>query len=609
MYKDDFREAPELARVIIVTDLTLQAAEGAFQHIMPSKVSISRIKENICACTEQHKKSCALQVVQPPSHLKVIDCERRLVIDAPADCDYVALSYVWGNQDAIESFSSIRDLPRTIEHSIIVTLELGYKYLWIDRYVGRLVLVSMDSAKSRQCINQQDEQHRDNQILQMSSIYHSAQITIVAAAGASPAYGLPGVGSFLRQKRIARHARFDSLSLSLLHLARHTKESYLGQVARSFWASRAWTYQEGMFSMRRLIFTKRQVIFSCNETTNLESNIASDYKSRIYLPWIMVSNAGEYNKRMGSAKTCLEQYCRRNLSHESDALNAIVSSLNLVLRHDEYHIWGVPFQLLNSTIADEECPDAIDTAPPIWELVSPPEYVMICLLWSNSTWYFEEDIPFYCRRLRFPSWSPLGWSPRSILWEGDGMITSALSLRTANGSSRLSEHLQCAKTDPSRMPQQLELTTMTMTVGLCEGQGVHDWPWNDVVFTLGEGFEIRKYVMWDDHKTFLSDTSIVCGDSLKVAIVVGGSAGTVHLLLLKSKGSYYERVGFCKFLAEPLGMLLLRCEAVYKVEKQTDTNPLGREAGKAELETCFGNLDEYRWWDHLPFQEETIVLG
>src|SRR5690242_1462165 len=249
------------AWVIVVSNLSLQAAEGTLKRLMLPGVSFPQVKEYIRACTEEHGESCEPQHRQTPSHLRVIDCERRLVVVAPANCDYVALSYVWGCQPTAEDFTSMRNLPRTIEHSILVTVKLGYKYLWIDRYVGHCALVILRSAKLFQCINQRDQKHRDGQILQMSSIYREAQLTIIAAAGSDPTHGLPGVESNLRDCRVGHHENIDSICLSALRLPSFTSHKYVKDVLGSTWASRAWTYQEGMFSRRRLIFTERQVIF------------------------------------------------------------------------------------------------------------------------------------------------------------------------------------------------------------------------------------------------------------------------------------------------------------------------------------------------------------
>jgi hypothetical protein len=68
-----------------------------------------------------------------PEKMKVIDCVKRRVVPSPLDCVYIALSYVWGTNQACPSLEE--RLPQTREDSITTVLHLGYRYLWVDRYV------------------------------------------------------------------------------------------------------------------------------------------------------------------------------------------------------------------------------------------------------------------------------------------------------------------------------------------------------------------------------------------------------------------------------------------------------------------------------------------
>ncbi|KAH8631448.1 hypothetical protein IG631_13131 [Alternaria alternata] len=72
--------------------------------------------------------------------LKVIDCTTGEVIHVLEDTGfhYVALSYVWGGTK-----SSERDqggFPATICDAITVTVQLGYRYLWVDQYVCKFFI-------------------------------------------------------------------------------------------------------------------------------------------------------------------------------------------------------------------------------------------------------------------------------------------------------------------------------------------------------------------------------------------------------------------------------------------------------------------------------------
>jgi hypothetical protein len=103
---------------------------------------------------------------------------------------WCVLSYVWGVNLQATSHAGYRDgstvpvdVPRTIRDAIDVSVQLGYRYLWVDEY----------------CIDQKDDKHRSDQIRRMDQIYRGADLTIVAAAGENKMHGLPGVGSTNRK--------------------------------------------------------------------------------------------------------------------------------------------------------------------------------------------------------------------------------------------------------------------------------------------------------------------------------------------------------------------------------------------------------------------------
>jgi hypothetical protein len=61
-----------------------------------------------------------------------------------------------------------------------------------------------------QCIDQNDKRQKHTKIAQMGHIYTAAQITIFAAAGFDPEYGLPGIAPGSRQPLL--QARFGRIS-------------------------------------------------------------------------------------------------------------------------------------------------------------------------------------------------------------------------------------------------------------------------------------------------------------------------------------------------------------------------------------------------------------
>ena len=71
---------------------------------------------------------------------RLIDCQTRTVIDAGIQ-PYLALSYVWGTVtfDCDTEYSILEGglpekLPSTIADAMAATRELGYRYLWVDKY-------------------------------------------------------------------------------------------------------------------------------------------------------------------------------------------------------------------------------------------------------------------------------------------------------------------------------------------------------------------------------------------------------------------------------------------------------------------------------------------
>jgi hypothetical protein len=196
------------------------------------------IRAAIDRCKEDHE-ACRHTTTSQLKGFKLIHCQTREVMPAPAGCRYVALSYVWGNTKAKNSTSMPllrHQAERTIDSAIVTALNLGYTWLWADRY----------------CIDQSSK-HVDDQINQMHVIYLQADLTIFAASGADANSGLPGVNKISREHGMI--AEWESCQLF------SPCQDMKVLVEDSVWNTRAWTYQEAVFSRRRLYFTQEQVFF------------------------------------------------------------------------------------------------------------------------------------------------------------------------------------------------------------------------------------------------------------------------------------------------------------------------------------------------------------
>ena len=349
-------------------------------------VDFALVRSWLDLCDADHP-SCTSSTAgdkQAIPHMKLIDCQTHTIVAAAPSMPYLALSYVWG-QGPLEKYTypHLPDpLPPTIKDAITVTLKLGYRYIWVDRY----------------CIWQDDPTHKAGQILRMMDIYSRAVATIAAASsGSDPTYGLPGVSASRGRERHHQMAgRVGNRMLVSGATDRRQKEA----IAKSVWDSRAWTFQEVALSRRILFFTDVQVSFLCagfeayEHLTRPLALLNRDGDSR-------ASRYGVSEARGASSMVSL--YSRRRMTYSSDALNACLGVFTMwsSLNEDCHHYWAIPV-ILPVNLGESELND---------------------VLWSALGWCLSSgDVLSGKRRAGFPTWSWLAiegkiqlgksWSPR-----------------------------------------------------------------------------------------------------------------------------------------------------------------------------------------------------
>jgi len=123
-------------------------------------------------------------------------------------------------------------------------------------------------------------------------------ITIIATAGSDPICGFPGVSRTSRvtqpHVRVGRHVLASIMVNPSLLITRSTR------------MSRGWTYQEALYSQRRLIFTDQLLYYECSganwsETCDLERswpdcNIFAPRPLGKY-PWEVIEYISAYTHR------------------------------------------------------------------------------------------------------------------------------------------------------------------------------------------------------------------------------------------------------------------------------------------------------------------------
>ncbi|KAI0148750.1 heterokaryon incompatibility protein-domain-containing protein [Xylariaceae sp. FL1272] len=287
------------------------------------------------ACCNEHTNTCGNDHLYSMSPLRiwVIDVHSLKVLQRDShQIQYAALSYVWGQtiRDYLDTSSyRLADLsnaegidlpqkkPKVVNDAIYICTRLSIPYLWVDLY----------------CVDQQDPERKQIDIQNMGHIYHSADIVLVDGIGTSPSqYESNGLLPDDLTAQISTSQRVETIN------GRNYISSLPGtsiRLWRSAWNTRSWTYQEGQMAQRVAFFDSRGIIYLCTGGTWSENCHSGGYGHRAVLtPKINIQSYGY--QVLGSRKwlrgtkwrfdeyqTIISAYTRRQVSFESDKLNAI----------------------------------------------------------------------------------------------------------------------------------------------------------------------------------------------------------------------------------------------------------------------------------------------
>ncbi len=307
-------------------------------------------------CLQQHGEKCDNRF-SGPAHtwLQLIDVRNRCIFKSTEACQYVALSYVWGQTQALQLSKANKIelqkpgslspglLSTTQNDAIDVSLALGEQYLWIDSL----------------CITQDDEKEKLEVISCMDSIYGHAVVTIVAASGNDANAGLPGIHKL--RHRMQRPFVVNDVILSQTKDPVTRGQSYLGDCT---WMTRGWTFQERLFSKRVLIFTSDQVYWECRKGSWCEDS-HWEYQERPSIHRHVLNSTENMPWNMGDDLEYVhgndldfvyielaEEYLKRSLSHQSDILNAFQGILRALERETKHpYFWALPTSKLGPALA------------------------------------------------------------------------------------------------------------------------------------------------------------------------------------------------------------------------------------------------------------------
>lgn len=333
------------------------------------------------SCEQQHGKMCSLargSSLPRPQLCWLIDTFEHRLVQANDDDAYVALSYVWGNCEALKTTMQNLDnlcipgallktdciVSQTVKDAIGLVPLLGERYLWVDAL----------------CITQDDERTREYLVNNMAAVYANATLTIVAADNIDANSGLRGLKGISKPR--------DNLCVFDLPNGTRLNRPSEGGLGDTEWNRRGWTFQEYIFSRRRLIFVADSVRWECGQACFWEEHTDTGFlptpeccaqwdNDNVLIRQASLSTISVF-PNMEAYKALAFAYSERHFTFSEDAMDAfsgIATALAPSFRSG--FLWGLPVMFLD-----------------------------MCLIWRTESWDWDpisQCEPTFRRR----------WSPRS----------------------------------------------------------------------------------------------------------------------------------------------------------------------------------------------------
>ncbi|KAM5345055.1 hypothetical protein ACJ41O_010917 [Fusarium nematophilum] len=314
-------------------------------RLIDEMIDFERIRKGLEHCQTTHPKECQAMFDQGLLATRMVDVIARKTVDCPDQCDYLALSYVWGGVHPEPGALEAGTLPQTIEDAITITKRLGKRYLWVDA----LCIDQSPNPTAEQAAA------KAKQLQLMHLIYYCATITIFAVAGPRSDYGIPGVS---RPRVASTQEVIDGQTIVAV------PPQIMTEVQASVWQTRAWTWQEDTLSTRKLFLTETQYQLQCNETlgpsyyseacdtvSDLTWTQASGGKMKA--GFVQTDNTDFLDRTPSLFQTVLTTYTSRFLTNEEDSLNAFQGGLmkfGMAVYPDGFE-WGMPLKSFPQSLA------------------------------------------------------------------------------------------------------------------------------------------------------------------------------------------------------------------------------------------------------------------
>ncbi|KAF8972430.1 heterokaryon incompatibility protein-domain-containing protein [Flammula alnicola] len=268
---------------------------------------------------------------------RLIDVEDNCIISAPKNPKYAALSYLWGQADFLKTLKRNVDtlsqpgalmrpefrekMSRTVLDAMQVVRELNLRYLWVDS----LCMIQDDATAG----------HADS-VSKMDIVYGASFITIIAATGVDANAGLPGVRPGTRGQRQCVEEIAPGFRLAF-------KEFYQNYIKDSVYYTRAWPFQEQLFTPRSLIFIGGQVAFKCSKAEQWREDVVFEDESILTGTSGGLEDTSSASNDIGEFEGLIQSYSGLSLTYDFDIYNAFAGVANRIkskLKVDLCH--GIP---------------------------------------------------------------------------------------------------------------------------------------------------------------------------------------------------------------------------------------------------------------------------
>ncbi|KAI0454907.1 hypothetical protein F5B21DRAFT_223929 [Xylaria acuta] len=237
----------------------------------------------------------------------------------------------------------------------------------------------------------------------MHTVYANAEVTLVAAAGTDATTGPPGAPG--RPRRVQQPGALVQ-GHALMCIPPGPSQHIHSAAA---WATRGWTYQEGLLARRRLYFSEYEMSYECRgmlcrEALRLPPAVEQRMSGRtprlMEPPWMYkpyrLAGMNSDNNGIGLFDL-LEAYSVRELSLPSNALNARLGILQLLSEcksRPVYHVCGVPIICITGSEYNSNGDSTVAARLALDGFI------------NGLCWRLQQPAR---RRPGFPSWPWTGW--------------------------------------------------------------------------------------------------------------------------------------------------------------------------------------------------------